>query len=219
MGPETCLAQFSVFRKPLAYKQLDFYQAAVTQARTELLKVPPFSQFLAFQGPWMPEMEFAKPSFKIPNSKDTCVYIKSYPNKNELQLLTHSFDFGNEKTEPHQKLYIIFEMGLKSKFQLQKIKTQDQENKIAHTEVDSDFNSATQTLLENAENVMQTMDENVTQANTDWYSALVTYREQRQICTNNLLQVQPKPYQQTLPEQEHSPALVHCTEALHLVNN
>ena len=217
--PKTCVAQFSVLRKPLAYKQLDFYQTAVTQARTELLKVPPFSNFLAFQGPWMPEMDFVKPSFKIPNSKDTCVYIKSYPNKNELQLLTHSFDFGNKKSEPHQRLYIIFEMRVKSKFQLQKIKTESQDSKIVHTKVHSDYNLASGTLLENAENVIQTMDEDVTQANTDWYSALVTYCEQRQICNDNLLQIQPKPYQQTLPEQEHSPALIHCTEVLHLVNN
>ena len=85
--------------------------------------------------------------------------------------------------------------------------------------MDSNFNLATRTLLENAENAIQMMDEDVTQANTDWYSALVTYREQQKICNDHLLQIQPRPYQQSLTEQEHAPTLIHCTEVLHLVNN
>ena len=217
--PKTCITQFSVHRKPLGYKHLDFYETAVDQAKIELLKTPPFSNLVAFQGPWMPQIEFIKPSFKIPNSKDTCVYIKSYPNLNELHLLQQSFDFGNGKVESYQKLYIILEVSIKTKFRLQKIKTEGPDDTVAHAAVDSDFNLASRTLLDNAEKVIHTMNENVTQANEDWYSALVTYREQRQICNNNLLQIQPRPYLQSLSEQEHAPALIHCTEVLHLVNN
>ena len=131
--PKTCVTQFSVHRKPFAYKHLDFYQTAVTQAKTELLKVPPFSNLMALQGPWMPQWDFIKPSFKIPYSKDTCVYIKSYPNKNELLLVTHSFAFGTEKMDAHQRLYIILEVSLKSKYQLQKIKTESFDKKL-HTQ-------------------------------------------------------------------------------------
>ena len=217
--PKTCVARFSVQRKPLAYKQADFYETAVNQARIELLKVPPFSNLVAIQGPWMPQLEFIKPSFKIPKTRDTCVYSKTYPNKNELLMITHSFDFGTEHTEPHQKLYIIFDVNLKSKFHLQKIKTEEPVNKITHTATDSEFNLATGTLIDNAEKVIQTMNVDISQANTDWYSALITYREQRQLDNTNLLQIHPRPYTQSLPEQEHAPALLRCTEARHLVNN
>ena len=217
--PKTCITQFSVHRKPLAYRQADFYTTAVDQARIELFKAPPFSSFLAFQGPWMPTIEFVKPAFKLPNTKDTCVFIKAHPTERQLMLLTHAHTFGNEKTEPHQKLYIIFDLVIKSKFQLEKVKTEIPEAISNTVATDSEYNLASRTLLENAEKVIPMLDENVAQAETEWYNALIVYKDQRQINPDNLVQIQPRPYQPALTVQDHAPALVHCTEVQHLVNN
>ena len=217
--PKTCITQFSVHRKPFGYRQADFYTTAVDQARIELFRSPPFAALSALQGPWMPTIGFVKPAFKLPNTKDTCVYIKSYPSQRELMLLSHSHDFGNEKTAPHQKLYIIFDLVLKSKFQLEKIKTETPEATPNTVATDCEYNLASRTLLENAEKVVPMLDENVTQAETEWYNALLTYKEQRQISPDNLVQIQPRPYQPALTVQDHAPALIHVTEVQHLVNN
>ena len=189
------------------------------QARIELFKAPPFSSFLALQGPWMPTIEFVKPAFKLPNTKDTCVYIKSHPTERQLMLLTHSHNFGKENAEPHQRLYIIFDLVLKSKFQLEKVKTEIPEAISNTVATDSEYNLASRTLLENAEKVIPMLDENVAQAETEWYNALIVYKDQRQINPDNLVQIQPRPYQPALTVQDHAPALVHCTEVQHLVNN
>ena len=202
--PKTCVAQFCIMRDPQAYEDTEFYKTTVTRAKEELKKVTPFSTLQSFQGPWMPEIKFQKPAFKYANTDITCAYFDTYPSMADIQFMMEPFEFGTAEKVPHYKFYIIFDCDISTKIQLQPIKLENTELPTKDAQTNSDFNEPTNTLIENAEKAISTMNVDVQRATSDWFNALVQYRDQKAaISPPEESTIRPQPYRQALPDEKH----------------
>ena len=204
--PKTCLAQFCIMRSTQAYENKEFYTTAVNRAKEELKKVTPFSTLQQFKGPWMPEIKFTKPSFKYANTDTTCAYFHTYPSYHDIQFMMEPFDFGKENTAPHYKFYIILECEITTKIQLQKIKLENTEQPFKHAQSDSDFNDVIRNLINNADKALSLLNSDVQRANSEWFGTLAQYRDQKAaLTTPDCPIIQPQPYRQSLPDDQHTP--------------
>ena len=164
---KTCAAQFSLMREIQAYEEAEFYTTKVTRAKEELGKVTPFSTLQCFQGPWMPEIKFQKPSFNYANSEGTCAYFPSFPSFHDIQFMMEPFNYDTKTNAPHFKFYVIFDCKITTKMQLEKIKLENTKAPTKEAQVQSDFNQLAQILVGNAEKAMNTRNTDIQKANSD----------------------------------------------------
>ena len=210
--PKTCVVQFCIMHDPQAYQGMEFYKTTITKAKEELMKVTPFSTLRRLQGPWMPEIKFLKPSFKYANTDSTC-YFQSYPSTFDIQFMMEPYTFGTEENAPQYKFFVIFDCDVSTKVQLQRIKLENTESPTKDAQTKTEEDTAERNLRENADRAMALMNSDIQKASSDWFSALVQYRDQKAaITTPHLTMIWPQPYNQVLPSDKHqqqpSPALI-----------
>jgi hypothetical protein len=92
-------------------------------------------------------------------------------------------------------MFIIFECGFPTKFQLQPIKTEPAEAKIQSIAQEGLYDGPIKNLLAKAEQAISLMDQDTNQARLEWISALINYREGiKHVMLGNMRQIQPQPY-------------------------
>ena len=202
--PKTCVVQFCIMQDPQAYESMEFYKTTITKAKEELMKVTPFSALKRLQGPWLPEVKFVKPSFKYANTDSTCAYFATYPSKADIQFMMEPYIFGTEENAPHYKFFIIFDCDVSTKVQLQRIKEENTEPRTREACTETENNTAEQNLLDNANKAMNMMNSDIQKASSDWFSALVQYRDQKATSSNtDFTTIQPQQYNQALSVHDH----------------
>ena len=204
--PKTCVAQFCKMRDPQAYEDMEFYKTTITRAREELLKMTPFSSLQSLRGTWVPEKKFVKPSYKYANSESTCAYFHTYPSEHDIQFMMEPFLFGTTQNEQHYKFFVIFDCELSTKIQLQRIKLENTELPTIDAHTDGPFTAMARYLLDNADKDINIMSTDIQKAKCDWFDALVTYCDSKEAFVNKgMAAVQPQPYRQALPDEQHIP--------------
>ena len=205
--PKTCVTQFALNRSPHAYLNRDFYTSTVAAAKVNLATAAPFYELGRLKGPWMPKIEFKNPMFKFTKTENTCFLLKSYPTEHDLLLMPEPYRYASEPTE-YQKMFIIFECGFPTKFQLQPIKTEPADAKIQSIAQGGLYDGPIKNLLAKAEQAISLMDQDTNQARLEWISALINYREGiKHIMLDNMRHIQPQPYVQALPDSDHAPTV------------
>jgi hypothetical protein len=175
-APDTCVVQYTINRAPNAYRQLEFYKALATRARSNLLTTPPYAAWSQLQGPYIPKFDFAGPMFKFVLADKSCHTFKTYPKEEEVVVAPEPgvFLWNDKPDTEHVRFYVTFDCNISQKMILRAIKM-EKVVKTLDTEVQEEYPTSVKRLIQAADRAAYILSSNPQQAAAEWMAAFPTY--------------------------------------------